>query len=610
MNRQSKGSNSGPRPEARRRDRIHRGGRRVRLWAPEWLEDRVLLSGQTYTVNQLSDTGAGSGTSGDLRYCVTQADNNSGSTIQFSVSGTIALTSDLPQLTANMTIEGPGASNLTVQGTSYSRVFYDSGATVTISGLTIANGTVTGGGLGGGILNWNGTLTVTDCTFTGDSANTGGAIDNNGTMTVSGSTFSSNNAAGGGAIFNTGTATVTDSTFSNDQASYGGGAITNEIQLTVTGCTFNGNTVSSIARGGAVYNYFATATISNSTFVNNSAGLGGGLDDYYSSSAPGASHAFATLTDVTMTGSSGGGIDNENDLNGDLTLVNSLIAGNSGGDVIGLINPYNSTYNLIGDGSQMYGISNGSNGNQVGTSSNPINAMLGTLAGNGGPTQTVALLTGSPALDAGSGAATTDTDQRGVPRGTVLDIGAYQATASQLNVAGFPSPTAPGASHSFTVDAVDPFGQPSLDFNSSVTFSSSDPAANLPTGQALVAGQGNFSATLNTPGVQSITASAGGLQRLADGNRRQRRRHRDVPEAGRDDLGQLGRDLRPRRHGHPGLYRRHPLLRLRLLLQRLALHLVEQHLRHPRRPEPRQPIRLPRRRRLVQQERHELLHRR
>src|SRR5262249_15151520 len=118
---------------------------------------------------------------------------------------------------------------------------------------------------------------------------------------------------------------------------------------------------------------------------------------------------------------------------------------------------------------------------------------------------------GSPALDAGGGAATTSTDQRGVPRGRVLDIGAYQATATKLNVAGFPSSTTTGASHGFTVNAVDPFGQLSLDFNAPLTFSSSEPHASLPIGQSIVAGHGSFSATLNTAGTQSITASAGGL---------------------------------------------------------------------------------------------------
>src|SRR5262249_59315256 len=97
--------------------------------------------------------------------------------------------------------------------------------------------------------------------------------------------------------------------------------------------------------------------------------------------------------------------------------------------------------------------------------------------------------------------------------GQGVDMGAYQATATRLAVAGFPSPTAPGDSHAFTVAAADPFGQPALDFNGPVTFASSDPSAALPTGQSLVGGRGTFSATLRTPGVQSITASAGGLSR-------------------------------------------------------------------------------------------------
>jgi predicted outer membrane repeat protein len=490
------------------------GNRHSRVWSPEGLEDRVLLSGLTYTVDRLTDTGAGSGTSGDLRYTMIQADANPGSTIQFGVTGTIALSSALPIVNADLTIAGPGASNLSVQGTSASRVFEVDSATVTISGLTIADGIAPSGGSsnGGGLYSNHGTLTVTACTFTGDSANIGGAIDNFGILTVNDSTFANNTAtAEGAAIQNDGTTTVTDCTFSNNSANNFGGAIFSDLFLTVSGCTFSGNSVGAIGRGGAIMNYFATSTISNSTFVNNSAVLGGALDSYYSSASHGASHAFATLTDVTITGSAGGGIDNEGDTVGDLTLVNSVIAGNTGGDVVGLVNGIGSKNNLIGDGSQEAGIGNGSSGNQVGTTQNPINAKLGTLASNGGPTQTVALLPGSPALGGGNGTTTTDTDQRGVPRGQVLDIGAYQATATQLAVNGFPSPTAPGAPHAFTVSAVDSFGQTALDFSGPLTFSSSDQAAVLPTGQALVAGQASVSATLNTSGIQSITASAGGL---------------------------------------------------------------------------------------------------
>ncbi len=506
--------------ESRPRERRRAGARRGRVWAPEGLEERVLMSGLTYTVDATTDTGAGSGTSGDLRYTITQADLNPGSTIQFAVSGTIVLDSQLPDITANMTIDGPGASNLTIQQTATVRMVWVDGATVSISGLTMSDGRVTNPFTGGGIYNEYGTVTITDCTFAGNNSGSGGAIENQGWLTIDDSVFSGNTSSGsgGGAIWNVGTMTVTNSTFSNNSANFSGGAITNDFKLTVSGCTFSGNTVGVEGRGGAIDNFFATVTITNSTFVNNSATLGGGLDDYYSSASHGASPAIATLTDVTMTGSSGGGIDNEGDTVGDLTLVNSLIAGNGSqiegvedGDVIGLVNPFGSTNNLIGDGSQASGIGNGSDGNQVGTSANPLNAKLGTLANNGGSTQTLALLAGSPALDGGSGTATTDTDQRGVPRGHVLDIGAYQATATGLTVAGYPSPTAPGASHALTVTAVDAFGQSALDWSGPVTFSSTDPSATLPTGQSLVEGQGTFGATLSTAGTQSITASAGGL---------------------------------------------------------------------------------------------------
>ncbi|QEH37470.1 Glycosyltransferase 36 associated family protein [Aquisphaera giovannonii] len=503
----------GPRPRAPRRRGARAIARRRGDWSPEWLEDRVLPSGLTYTVDRTTDTGAGSGTSGDLRYAITQANLNTGSTIQFAVTGTIGLGSPLPDIASDVAINGPGASRLTILGTGSAPILKINGFfTVGLSGVTIANGKAYGYGDGGAIDNIYGTLTVTACGFSGNTANTGGAIYNSGHLTVAASTFSTNTAyAFGAAISNDGTATVSTSTFAGNMANDGGGAISNRVNLDVSGCTFSGNSVGVIGRGGAIDNYFARVTIANSTFVNNSAALGGALDNYYATGAPGASHAIATLTDVTITGSSGGGIVNEGDTGGYLTLINSAVAGNNGGDAVGWVNGISSVNNLIGDGSQAVGISNGYNGNRVGTSSNPIDAKLGPLADNGGPTQTMAPLAGSPALGGGSGATTTDTDQRGVPRGRVLDIGAYQASATKVAVSGFPSPSAPGVPHSFTVRLTDPFGQPSLGFNGAVSLTSSDAAASLPTGQTLSAGQGTFTATLNTPGTQSITAATGGL---------------------------------------------------------------------------------------------------
>jgi hypothetical protein len=117
-------------------------------------------------------------------------------------------------------------------------------------------------------------------------------------------------------------------------------------------------------------------------------------------------------------------------------LHNTLIAGNFNGatgttrdDVFGALNA-GGDYNLIGDGSGMTGLSNGINGNLVGSADAPIDPLLGPLADNGGPTLTHALLSGSPAIDAGNNAYATDWDQRGegFPRivNGIIDIGAFE----------------------------------------------------------------------------------------------------------------------------------------------------------------------------------------
>ena len=101
----------------------------------EPLESRTLLSSTSWTVNSLGDSGTGSGTSGDLRYVITQADQTPGAnTINFTVTGTITLNSALPDLsntTGLMDIEGPGASSLNIARNSASgrRTFVSSRST-------------------------------------------------------------------------------------------------------------------------------------------------------------------------------------------------------------------------------------------------------------------------------------------------------------------------------------------------------------------------------------------------------------------------------------------------------------------------------------------------
>jgi hypothetical protein len=331
--------------------------------------------------------------------------------------------------------------------------------------LTVTSSTLSGNSAvyGGGIANY-GTLTVSNSTLSGNSASgyggRGGGIYSGGTLTVSNSTLSGNTASGlyfsgqGGGIYNGGTLTVSDSTLSGNSADYGGGGIDNGGTLTVSNSTLSGN---SADYGGGIYNNtYGTLTVSNSTLSGNSAaGFGGGIDDYFgtltvSNSTLSGNFAgygggifnqsiLVTLTNVTLTANranSGGGLYVNA---GSPLLHNTLIAGNVRGatgttrdDVHGHLNA-SGDYNLIGDGTGMTGLINGVNGNLVGSAAAPIDPLLGPLQDNGEPTQTHALLPGSPAIDAGNNAYATAWDQRGpgYPRigNGVIDIGAFEAQA-------------------------------------------------------------------------------------------------------------------------------------------------------------------------------------
>lgn len=146
-----------------------------------YLEERRLLA--TFTVNSTGDSGTGSGTSGDLRYCINQANaNNQANSIVFdsSVFGTaktIALTGgqlELSDTAGTQTITGP-AAGVTISGGGTSRVFQiDTNVSVGITGLTITQGNV-GSGSGGGLAaDGGGTVNVVDCTFSQNTASSHG----------------------------------------------------------------------------------------------------------------------------------------------------------------------------------------------------------------------------------------------------------------------------------------------------------------------------------------------------------------------------------------------------------------------------------------------------
>ncbi len=165
----------------------------------------VPLAASVQCVQNLGDS-ADPG-SGSLRACIMAAiAANNGETINFKSSlngGTITLGSALPAITGSMTIAGPGANLLTISGSNLYQIFSIAfGPTVTISGLTIANGSST---TGGAIFN-GGTLIVNNSTFSGNTASsTGGGIYNVGTLMVTSSTFSGNTAGStAGGIYNGG----------------------------------------------------------------------------------------------------------------------------------------------------------------------------------------------------------------------------------------------------------------------------------------------------------------------------------------------------------------------------------------------------------------------
>jgi fibronectin-binding autotransporter adhesin len=226
---------------------IARRSRRIRrILALEGLEERVVLSATIYTVDLTTDNGptsagSGSGTTGDLRYVISQADadsNSAGVIIEFdptvfAQAQTIALSSslgtlDLTDTAGPMQIDGPTAG-VTISGGNAVGVFQvASGVTASLSGLTITGGSTAGAG--GGLFN-GGTATLTDCTIAGNSgANDGGGLFNQGTLTLTGCAISGNSGAiGGGGLANDGTATLTGCTISGNSAGEAGGGLFNDI---------------------------------------------------------------------------------------------------------------------------------------------------------------------------------------------------------------------------------------------------------------------------------------------------------------------------------------------------------------------------------------------
>ena len=281
------------------------GAHRRRLSCIEDLEPRVLLSGNptVYTVDSLSATGTGSGTTGDLRYCVTEANanpNQAGSVIQFdptvfnaSVLDSIVLQSTLDltgtagpitidgpagTVTSASQIEGPFENSVEVSGANAVTPFdIGPGVTATFSGLVILDGRSSADG--GGVLN-DGSLTLDGCVI-GDStaAGSGGGIQNSGSMTLSDCVVLNNTAqasgGSGGGIANKGSLTISESFISDDTVTGAGGfggGVDNAGTLDVQSSEISNNSVAGGYGGGICNTGTGTADISSSAIDDNSTG--------------------------------------------------------------------------------------------------------------------------------------------------------------------------------------------------------------------------------------------------------------------------------------------------------------------------------------------------
>ena len=299
-------------------------------------------------------------------------------------------------------------------------------AHVTLSNLTIQNGLAQ---FGGGINN-SGTLTISNSTITQNTVHylgCGGGIYNTGALIVNRSTISQNSALGsvwrpasGGGICNPlgGRATINNSTLSGNQACVGGGGgISTYGPVTINNSTISGNMTCSTL--GSAINAESTTTI---TTINNSTISGNTHHFGYGCTIGGGR---VTLRNTTISGNVAGS--GYVVLCATATLENSIIGNNSGGNCGGSVT--SNGYNLSSDGT--------CNFHNTGDLNN-TDPKLGPLQNNGGPTQTEALLDGSPAIDAGNPGGCSDgsghlltTDQRGMPRPDHedtggCDMGAYE----------------------------------------------------------------------------------------------------------------------------------------------------------------------------------------
>ena len=298
-------------------------------------------------------------------------------------------------------------------------------------------------GQGGAINIFPSDVSVSNATFVGNSAisGNGGAIISIGNIAIDNTQFENNQAQDGGAIalLSNGTSSIDRSTFYSNDATNAGGAIRldNTHNLILTNSTFYEN--STQGDGGAVRITGiapGNSTFKNSTFTRNSAdGEGGGFSISTNSTVNIDSSTIANNTAGDRSGGISIGAGKRPTLR--RSIVSGSMATASNQDVFGDFT--SGGYNLVQDRGS-------SSGYVVLDKSDGLDPLLGALADNGGGLLTMALLPGSPAIEAGGPVGAAELDQRGAPNFGFKDIGAYERL--QIDVLQFVS----GGGQSATVD--------------------------------------------------------------------------------------------------------------------------------------------------------------
>jgi len=401
----------------------------------QWTGALVVAMAAFIACNASQAVTVGSGTPASCTQAALQDGVNTGGEITFDCGvdpATIPISGMTIFATKALTIDGQG--QITLDGGDVNQILQIYGSpgplsTVTLRNLTFSKGrNSTGLNAGGAIIN-SGVLVLDNVTFIKNSAPFGGAILNQrcgdcaaASLTVRNSTFVDNTANAGGAINVQSDALVlTETRFINNTADTAGAIelyanADYTVNATIARNTFQGNVATRFG-GGAIYAYplgpGGTATISNNTFVGNRAEgaenpRGGAL--YLNNPT---SLSFNTIVDNTAA--TGGGILFDSPT---ITLGNSIIANNTGGNCAG------TAFTLVGNNLQF--------GDSTCAGVPVQDPKLGTLADNGGATQTIALNEGSPARDAASGECP-PVDQRGAtrPAPPQCDLGAYEASADE-----------------------------------------------------------------------------------------------------------------------------------------------------------------------------------